>query len=120
MSSNYRLLDLPRVLKADNTMSEYWSVLCNFYSKMFFFFFFFFFYSLSFLFSLLNFNYDSIVKDSIVKISECLNKRNLLKTCLQFTYPTNFCIISSHFMMENKSENIDYLKPVNKIMFFFF
>ena len=34
-----------------------------------------------------------IVHKSIVKISGKFNKRNLLKICLQVTYPTYFCII---------------------------
>ena len=28
--------------------------------------------------------------NNIVKISEKMNERNLLKICLQFTYPTDF------------------------------
>ena len=35
--------------------------------------------------------------NNIVKISEKLNKRNLLKICLQVTYPTDFCIICIEF-----------------------
>ena len=31
--------------------------------------------------------------NNIAKISEKLNKWNMLKICLQVTYPTNFCII---------------------------
>ena len=35
--------------------------------------------------------------NNIVKISEILNKGNLLKIYLKFTYPTDFCIFCSHF-----------------------
>ena len=35
--------------------------------------------------------------NNIVKISEKLNKRNLLKIYLQVTYPTDFCIIYIQF-----------------------
>ena len=36
---------------------------------------------------------------TIIKSSENLNKGNLLKTCLQSTYPVKFSIISSHSYM---------------------
>ena len=50
---------------------------------------------------------------NIVKISEKkkLNKRNLLKICLQVTYPTDFCIICIHF---------SYVEKVKIFDFFFF
>ena len=35
--------------------------------------------------------------NSIVKTPEKLNERNLLKICLQVTYPTEFCKIRIHF-----------------------
>ena len=35
--------------------------------------------------------------NNIVKMSEKLNKRNLLTICLQVTYPTDFCIICIQF-----------------------
>ena len=35
--------------------------------------------------------------NSIVKLSGVLNKWNFLKTCIQSTYPINFCIICSNF-----------------------
>ena len=35
--------------------------------------------------------------NNIVKILEILNKGNLLKIYLKFTYPTNFCIFCSCF-----------------------
>ena len=41
-------------------------------------------------------------RNNIVKISEKLNKRNLLKICLQVTYPTDFCIICIHFYYGKK------------------
>ena len=31
-----------------------------------------------------------------------MNKRNLLKTCLQITYPVDFCIIYEHFFTTGK------------------
>ena len=46
----------------------------------------------------------------ISKLSEKLNKRNLLKICLQFTYPTDFCIICISFYAMGKSENIWFKK----------
>ena len=41
-----------------------------------------------------------------IVISEKLNKQNLLKNYLQVNYPTDFCIICSHFYYGEKSENI--------------
>ena len=35
--------------------------------------------------------------NNIVKISESMNKRDLLKTCIQTTYPINFCKFCSRF-----------------------
>ena len=70
---------------------------------MFFFFFFFFFFFVEY--ELLT------VHNNIVKISEKLNKRNLLKICLQVTYSTAFCTCI-HFTMR-KSENI-WLKKKKK------
>ena len=40
--------------------------------------------------------------NNIVKISEKLNKQNLLKMCLQVTYPTDFCKIGIHFYYRKK------------------
>ena len=40
--------------------------------------------------------------NNIVKVSEILNKENLLKTCLKFTYPIDFCIFCSHFYKGKK------------------
>ena len=45
-----------------------------------------------FLFSLLNLN-SWMFHNNIVKISEKWTYANMLKTCLQFTYPKDFCII---------------------------
>ena len=42
--------------------------------------------------------------NNIVKISEKLNKRNLLTICLEVTYPTDCCILCIHFYYD--SENI--------------
>ena len=40
--------------------------------------------------------------NNTVKISEKLNMWNLLKICLQVTYPTDFCIIYIHFYYGKK------------------
>ena len=40
--------------------------------------------------------------NNIVKISEKLNKWNLLKIWLQITYPTDFCMIWLHFYYGKK------------------
>ena len=74
------------------------SDLCNFYSKVFFLNFCLSKYLLLFFaeFELLMFH------NTIVKILEKLNKWNLLKNCLQVTYPTNFCIIFIHFYYGKK------------------
>ena len=76
-----------------------WSDLCNFYSKVIFLeflskkiFFLFFFAE----FELLMFY------NNILKISEKLNKWNLLKIWLQVTYPIDFCIIWLHFYYHGK------------------
>ena len=41
---------------------------------------------------------------NIVKISENLNKQNLLKICLQSIYSTDFCVICIHFYYGKKWE----------------
>ena len=43
--------------------------------------------------------------NSIVKMSEKLNKRNLLKICLLATYPTDFCIICIPFYYEGPAKS---------------
>ena len=48
--------------------------------------------------------------NNIVKISEELNKLNLLKICLQVTYPTDFCIICIHFYY---GKIFDFLKTTD-------
>ena len=49
--------------------------------------------------------------NNIVKISEKLNKQNLLKNCLHVTNPTYFCIICMHFFsMEKKVKIFDFLE----------
>ena len=75
-----------------------WSDLCNFYSKVIFWNFCLRKYFLLFLaeFELLMFY------NNIVKISEKLNKWNLLKIWLQVTYPIDFCMIWLHFYYGKK------------------
>ena len=46
----------------------------------------------------------------IVKISEKLHKRNLLKICLQVTYPTDFSIIYILFLLYGTVKILDVLK----------
>ena len=48
--------------------------------------------------------------NNIVKISEKLNKSNLLKIWLQVTYPTDFCIIWHHFYYGEKVKIFDLKK----------
>ena len=48
--------------------------------------------------------------NNIVTISEKLNKHNLLKICLQITYPTDFCIICIHFFLWEKVKLSDKKK----------
>ena len=56
--------------------------------------------------------------NNIVKMSEKLNKRKLLKICLQVTYPTDFYIICIHFYY-GKSENTWFFKnSVTRIKLF--
>ena len=44
---------------------------------------------------------------NIVKISKKKNdKRNLLKICLQVTYPTDFCISCIHFYYGKNENNL--------------
>ena len=75
-----------------------WSDLCNFYSKVIFWNFCLRKYFLLFFaeFELLMFF------NNIVKISEKLNKWNLLKIRLQITYPIDFCMICLHFYYGKK------------------
>ena len=81
-----------------------WSDLCHFYSKVIFWIFCLRKYSLLFFveFELLMF------QNNIVEISEKLNKQNLLKICLQVTYPTDFCIICIHFYYWKKWKYLDF------------
>ena len=69
----------------------WYSDVLEFLSKIFFFFFFSFYFAEC---ELLMF------RNSIVKNSEKLNKRNLLKSCLQVAYTTDFCIICILFHCE--------------------
>ena len=48
--------------------------------------------------------------NNIVKISEKLNKQELLKICLQVIYPTDFCIICIHFYYAEKLKIFDFLR----------
>ena len=43
-----------------------------------------------------------------------MNKRNLLKTCLQITYPVDFCIIYEHFFTTGKYIYIKKQQKKNK------
>ena len=81
-----------------NLRPKNWSDPCNFYSKVIFWSFCLRKYFLLFFaeFKLLMFH------NNIVKISEKMNKRNLLKICLQVTYPTDFCKICIHFYYMKK------------------
>ena len=49
-----------------------------------------------------------IFHNNIVKISEKLNKQNLLKICLQVTYPTDFCKICIHFYYRKKWKYLNF------------
>ena len=77
-----------------------WSDLCNFNNKVIFWNFCLRKYFFNFLakFELLMFHNNN------VKISEKLNKWNLLKICLQITYTTDFCMIWLHFYYEKKKK----------------
>ena len=48
--------------------------------------------------------------NNIVKISEKLNKQNLLKICLQVTYPTDFYIICIHFYLWEKVKIFEFFQ----------
>ena len=57
--------------------------------------------------------------NNIVKISEKLNKWNLLKIWLQVTYPIDFCMILASFLLWEKVKIFDFLKTndQNKIFY---
>ena len=75
-----------------------WSDLCHSYGKVFFWNF-----CLRKYFLLFFAEFEFLkYYNNIVKISEKLNKPNLLKICLQVTYPTDFCIICIHFYYGKK------------------
>ena len=79
-------------------IAKNWSDLCNFYSRMIFLNF-----CLRKYFLIFFAEFKSLIfHNNIVKISEKLNKQNLLKICSQVTYPTNFCIICMHFYHREK------------------
>ena len=77
------------------------SDLCIFYSKVIFWIFWIFRLRKYFLLSYVEFKL-LMFHNNIVKILEILNKRNLLKTCLQVIYPIGFCIICIHFYYGKK------------------
>ena len=89
--------------------AKIWFDLYNFFSKVIFFNFCLRKYFLLFFaeFELLMFH------NTIVKISEKLNKRNLLKMCLQVAYPTDFCRIYIHFYYGKKKKIFDFLKTID-------
>ena len=79
-------------------IAKNWSDLCNFYNKVIFWNF-----CLRKYFLLFFAEYELLMfHNNIVKISEKLNKQNLLKICLQVTYPTKFCIICINFYYGKK------------------
>ena len=84
-------------------MAKHWSDLCNFYSKVIFW---------CAEFELLMFH------NNIVKLSEKLNKRNLLKICLQVTYPTDFCMIWLHFYYGKKWKYLIFWKLMTRMKLF--
>ena len=55
--------------------------------------------------------------NNIVEIAENMNKHNLLKICLQVTYPTDFCIICIHSYY-GKSVLFDLKKQMTRIKLF--
>ena len=59
-----------------------------------------------------------MLHNDIVKISEILNKWNMLKTCIQTTYPIDFRIFCGQ-VYYGKSEQIRlFLKPLTRIKLF--
>ena len=95
------------------SVAKNWSNLRNFYNKVlffvvdfclwvfcFFFFFFFFFFNFDWEQILLSFAELKLLMFHTTifwKILKKMNKRNLLKICLQVIYPTNFCVICIQF-----------------------
>ena len=97
-------------------MAKNWPGLCNFYSKVIFFFFFFFFliFCLRKYFALFIVEFKLLMfHNNTVKISEKLNKQNLLKIYLQVTYPTDLCIINIHFLLWEKVKIFDFFLKTN-------
>ena len=90
-------------------IAKNWSDLCNFCSNVIFWNF-----CLSKYFLLFFAKFELLMfHNNIMKISEKLNKQNLLKICLQVTYPTNFCIIFIHFYYGEKVKILDFLKTTD-------
>ena len=56
--------------------------------------------------------------NNIVKISEKLNKRNLVKICLKVTYPTDSCISCLHFYCGRKLKCLMFQKSMTRIKAF--
>ena len=93
-------------------IAKNWSDLCNFYSKVIFWGDF----CLSKHFLLFFAEFKLLMfYNNIVKISEKLNKWNLLKICIQVTYPTNFCTIFVHFYYGKKWKYWIFKKPLTRI-----
>ena len=58
-----------------------------------------------------------IYRNNTENLSEILNKRNLLKSGIQTSYPVDFCIICNHFYFW-KMECFDGFKQLNRIILF--
>ena len=92
-------------------IAQNWSDLYSFYSKASFFFNF----CLRKYFLLFFAEFKLLLfHNNIVKISEKLNKQNLLKICPQVTYPTDFCIICIDFYYGEKVKISDFLKSIDQ------
>ena len=80
-----------------NFMAKNVSDLCNFYSKLDF--------RKTLIKNIFAFLYGFkllMILKNIVKILEILNKWNLVKICLKFTYATNFCFFLQPFKLREK------------------
>ena len=88
--------------------TKYWFDLYNFYSKVTFGTFV---WENTFLLFFAEFELLMFHK-SIVKIAEKINKRNLLKICLQVIYPTYFCVSYIQFIYYRKKWK--YLMFINQ------
>ena len=87
-------------------IAKNWSDLCSFYSKMIFWNF-----SLRKYFLLFFAEFELLmVHNNIVKISEKLNKENLLKLCLPSYLPYKFLHNLHSFFIMGERENIQFFK----------